>query len=401
MAPNPKQSPTQPLPERHPNVISVPFSRNKGQRASPGAVTVRRVKVRKAERWMVYQGRGKPRSFHDTQKAAEAEADRIRGEIARDGKAWVGMPAEQKSEVLAVVREVLKSGASIRHVWEEYRRAPNHTATTLLLQTIIDEYLELKERAGKVREYVATVRCALKAFVKSVGNVPIGQVTVKNIEAHLGALTVANRPTIRARISGLFKFAMRREYIAKNPCAMLDPLTHPPTIQPRIFTPKEIETCLEWFKTHPKAFPWFVLSTFCGLRPEEADKTTKADIHIKEGWLKVEAQTTKVRQRRVVYPRPEALHLLAIAMKRGRMPMAKVTRQRAMMGLRAKLKLKAWPKDATRHSCATYWLADGNDAANVAHMLGHSESVLKRHYAALATKDAAAKFWQMAAKVKF
>ncbi len=35
--------------------------------------------------------------------------------------------------------------------------------------------------------------------------------------------------------------------------------------------------------------------------------------------------------------------------------------------------MKAWPKDITRRSAASYWLAVGETAANGADSLGHSE----------------------------
>jgi len=79
---------------------------------------------------------------------------------------------------------------------------------------------------------------------------------------------------------------------------------------PAIFTVEQTGIALDWFrKEWTRALPWFLLSTFCGLRPEEALQTTHSDIHFDEGWIKVEAQTTKVRQRRIVYPKSEALEL--------------------------------------------------------------------------------------------
>ena len=48
-----------------------------------------------------------------------------------------------------------------------------------------------------------------------------------------------------------------------------------------------------------------------------------------------------------------------------------------------------------RHSAASYWLADCGSAATVATALGHSDSVLKKHYMALVTKADAEKFWKL------
>lgn len=142
---------------------------------------------------------------------------------------------------------------------------------------------------------------------------------------------------------------------------------------------------------------WFALSTFCGLRPEETDHIQKSQIHASEGWIRVEI--SKVKQRRVVYPTKEAMRLVKACMKLKGWPLTINQRRRAIRALRNRLGWKEWPKDITRHSAASYWLATSQSAASVAESLGHSESVLKRHYKALVTKKQALQFWAVAEKM--
>lgn len=109
----------------------------------------------------------------------------------------------------------------------------------------------------------------------------------------------------------------------------------------------------------------------------------------------MEAQTSKVRQCRPVYPKPEAMALLKAVLPKGRLPLHPQSRRRAIRGLREALGWKVWPKDITRHTAASMWLADCQSTAAVARSLGNSESILLRDYAALVTKEQAAKFWNM------
>jgi len=68
---------------------------------------------------------------------------------------------------------------------------------------------------------------------------------------------------------------------------------------PAILTVEQVKQCLDWLVgKRSRAFAWFVLTSFAGLRPEEAEKTSWHHINFDEGWVRVEAQTTKVRQRR-------------------------------------------------------------------------------------------------------
>ncbi len=140
------------------------------------------------------------------------------------------------------------------------------------------------------------------------------------------------------------------------------------------------------------------LATFCGLRPEEAERTTWDSIQIdgREAHVRVEAQTSKIRQRRIVTPLPAAVTWLKIAKESGSaLPLTHQSRRRTIRRLRDALGWKAWPKDVTRHTAASYWLAkDGNPLA-VAEQLGHSVAQLKSHYKALVTREDAERFWRL------
>jgi len=134
----------------------------------------------------------------------------------------------------------------------------------------------------------------------------------------------------------------------------------------------------------------------------------------------VEKQTTKVRLRRVVYPRPEAMAFLkwALAKKTGGvLPISSLAKKRLLAGqvrklpasvrlkrpprrrraegLRGALGFKTWPKDITRHTAASYWIGAGASVGEVAEALGNSESVLKRDYKALVTRAEAEEFWKV------
>jgi hypothetical protein len=107
----------------------------------------------------------------------------------------------------------------------------------------------------------------------------------------------------------------------------------------------------------------------------------------------------KVRQRRVVYPHATAMLWLKRAKERkAELPIARQPRRRAIRGLRTLLGFEKWPKDVTRHSAASYWLAETSTAAQIASALGHSEGVLRKNYLALVTKTEAQKFWKLKPK---
>jgi integrase len=69
-------------------------------------------------------------------------------------------------------------------------------------------------------------------------------------------------------------------------------------------------------------------------------------------------------------------------------------------GLRGALGFKVWPKDITRHTAASYWLAgEGETVKHVAKMLGHSESICESRYKAVKTQKEAEEFWRVVASI--
>jgi integrase len=140
------------------------------------------------------------------------------------------------------------------------------------------------------------------------------------------------------------------------------------------------------------------LTTLAGLRPEEAANTTWDNILLDGDapLVRVEAQTSKIRQRRIVYLHPTATAWLRHAKKkRAELPLVYQPRRRAQMAIRKVLGFEKWPQDITRHTAASYWLANTQDAASLAESLGHSVDVLKRHYRAIVTKEEAQRFWSI------
>ena len=361
-------------------------------------VTVAKRIVNGAKRWVVDwhpPGPRRKRTVFDSETAANTCAKKLRSDAHQNGKTWGGMSDSERIELLSVWLEAQAAGVSLREVWDRYRAKPTTVSSGLTLSKAIEELVTAKTAANRSADYVSNLELVLGQFAAGREQSAIDSVSLADIEGFLTSKSLASRPTLRARLSTLFKFAVRRGWCQGNPCARLEAITVPRR-PPTIFTIAQVKSCLKWLKAKaPGALPWFVLSTCCGLRPEEADKTGKSDIHFKEGWIKIEAQTTKVRQRRVVYPKPEAMRLLKSSLSNGRLQMPEVSRRRVIRSLREHLGFKVWPKDITRHSAASYWLADVRKAGEIAESLGHSEKILKSNYQALVTRENARLFWKL------
>ena len=335
------------------------------------------------------------RRFFTGRDSADVYAAELRGEAPSKRRRLLALPQDAVEKLLLIYDEADKRGVDLSSV-VNLVASTKEASSSVTLAAAISEIVAVKRASGLSERYLSTLKMILDHFAKGREQLPVSSICLDDIEKHLSSKRPASRSCLRGRISTLMRFAIRRGYYhLPNPCERLEPMKMPQRI-PHILTVEQVKVALQVFQDHPRPLAWFVLSTFAGLRPEEADNTSWDAINFEEGWICVEAQTTKIRQRRVVYPLPMVFKWLKVAKQLGaELPIYRITRTWDLHKLRGPLKFAKWPQDVTRHTAASMWLAHCGSAATVATALGHSESVLRRHYMALVTKADAEKFWAL------
>jgi len=359
-------------------------------------ITITKIPVRGVIKWQVrWTEAGRVhRKFFDTSTGADVFSANLRGDLLTQRKRLAALAQSDVEKLLLVHDEATKRGVDLTALLTLLQSAKDAPAAHSI-KAVMDEMDAAKRKAGRASDYLSSLVNICSMFCKGRERLDVGKFTLSDVEAFLDSKDIASRSTLRSRLSTLFKFAVRRGYRTDNPCDRLESITAPHK-SPDVFALKEVEKCLAWLMSNPRSLAWFVLSTFCGLRPEEAEQTTWKDINFEENWVRVEAQTTKVRQRRVVYPLPMAMKWLKLAKKKkAALPLSLKKRTKDRIKLRSVLGWEAWKQDVTRHTAASMWLAHCGSAATVATALGHSESVLRRHYMALVTKADAERFWAL------
>ena len=355
----------------------------------------------KKKRWCVsWHPAGEPRKrrYFKSKTEAESEAESVRLDLQLAGKVWT---AQERSEVIAVWSEIASKGLTLRDVWESYKLGGTARATGQKpLRVVIDELIVAKRAANRRESYTTHLKMFLNGFAKGRDMTPIGAVTTAAVESWIasrGYKKPSAMSTAKVRISTLFSFAVKRRYVASNPCDAIEAVSEDEKA-PVILSTHKAARCLVWTaKREPAYLAWLSLALLAGLRPEEADKIEWGDIDIERGTVRVDAEDTKVRCRRIVHPLPSAVAWLKSAQALGaRLPLPKSTRRRFQRRLRDRLWLAEWPHDVLRHTAASMWLAQIGDAGKVANELGNSERILKRHYRELVSREDAAKFWAMA-----
>ncbi len=130
----------------------------------------------------------------------------------------------------------------------------------------------------------------------------IGQVTGPMMEKYLSSPDIARRTKMNhlRLIVGLFKFAVRRKYLAKDALDELDAVEKPEAelTEIEIFPPRELREMLA--PARPEIVPWLAIAAFAGLGHAEWQRLDWSEINMAERHIEVPAVKSKTASRRLV-----------------------------------------------------------------------------------------------------
>lgn len=335
------------------------------------------------------------RSFHATRSEAESVAEKLMEQIRTSGEAWVSLSVREREKLIRVWREAQEAGLDLFDLVRAAKAAAPPSDVTL--ETAINDVVAVAIESRRTARYVKDLKGALGRFARGRQVQPITQISPQDIQSWLANPKWSDwtRRTYRQRLESLFAHALKHGWINHDPMAKV-PSVVVRQYTPCIFTVDQHKACLEFLEGSPRLLAWYVLSTMCGLRPEEAEQSTWESINFDEQLIRVEGQTSKRRLRRIVYPLPQALDWLRHAKAIGsELPLGWQKRRIDLDGLKALLKWERWPQDITRHTAASYWLAQTGDAIRLSRQLGHSVTTMEQRYLALVTRAEAERFWSI------
>ena len=357
-------------------------------------MTIREVIKHGAKRYCLDAGQidGKRRQFFFRSRR---EAEARRSELERDrkavGDAWAELPPRERADVVRVLAEMRVAGVTLGGVWQAYQSGQSGKAITLrTIGETIKELLAAKRQAKRREDYLTNLEIHLDGFAAGREGVAIASVGLSEVEDYLArAKSAGSRMTRLNRLSTLLSFAVRRGYLAANPCKLVDKIASE-WKAPAILTVEQCRSLMDAARNLDARFiPHISLCLFAGVRPGEARRLSWSDIDLKAGLLTIDADDSKTRSRRIVELPKACVEWLHLG---GDLP-AHNARHR-LAAIAASAGIHPWPRDGLRHSAASYWHALKGEVVT-ARNLGHSEAVLHRHYRALTTQIEARRFFAL------
>lgn len=320
----------------------------------------------------------------------------------KDAKAWVDrelpgileghrpLRAEEIAEYRAAVA-LLPVGIRLLDAVAAYRPA---SLSSVTIQTAYEQYLADKAAAGLRTKSLGGLRWSVGRLNAALGDRPVASVATADLLPLLDGLIPVTRDNFRRAWRTFFRWCMAAGFTERDPTAALSRI-RADVARPGIFTVPEVRALLHAAqRVHGGVLaPYLAIGLFTGIRTNALhrlpwDAFGPEHVH-------VDATVDKMRSDRYVEIRPNLAAWVAQYRGTGRIqPFGSQKFYQIMAQVKRAARLRSWPKNAMRHSFASYLLALVQDSGKVAHQLGQrSPDVLFQHYRALVTKaDAEAYF---------
>jgi integrase len=350
-----------------------------------------RDKNRPSYKWVLdLRAYGKGRMFFKTKWDAEQEQCRRRVLLQRQGDAALRLSQRDLADLITAKERLAEYGKTVSeaaefliHHEQKIRRC------NVTVKQLANEVIETKECDGRSERYLESLRGYLRRFSRDFGDRPIAAVTPEELDTWLRDLPYApkSRLNFRQHIGVLFSYAKQRRMISENP---IEFTTRPKIVDapPGILTAEETQALLEAAsRFEPDTVPMLAIGAFCGLRDSEVHRLNWSEVNLSRGFVEVTAAKAKSARRRLVPIQPNLSDWLR--------PYSALTGPVVAESYRGKVervrkwaRLTTWPRNALRHSFASYRLAATNDAPRVALELGYtSPHLLFQHYRELVSPE--------------
>jgi integrase len=329
------------------------------------------------------------RTFFSSEAEAIATAEQIARIRENEGAAGFAelSPSERRdaSEALAILSGFDATLVDCARHFTGWLISERERAAGPSVSDALDAYLIFKKsewQRGEIskltfQDLVSKANPARDYF----GDKRLSEIDRSAIEAFLAQLDLRPRGklNVKLKLGQFLNWSVREKLISSNPANAIK--VKVPGKDVEILSPVEAEAILR--TADAKMLPYLVLGMFAGLRPFEAQQILWSDIDFENQQITVRKEITKVRETRYVtiLPTLEAW-LLPVAKKTGRI----------FAGSRVNAR---WPKNALRHSFASYHLATNQNRSALAEELGNSIRIIRSNYRKAVSAKVAEQYWKI------
>jgi integrase len=343
------------------------------------------------------EGRKRKRLFFTSKSAADQELVRIKTKMRREGEDALRLSDATRIAALEGERRLAAFGKDLRYAIEFALKHLESAQKSVSISVLAGECLNEQKRIGRSAVHLTDLRNRYAAFCEAYGGTPTRTLTSEQVQDWLWNLKLSpvSVNNFRTRLGSLFGYAVKHGYMDRNPVESIEKMkvVDKPV---EILTVDELAALLE----HASAdvLPLLAIGAFAGIRTAELLRLNWQDINLKTGFLNVAAAKSKTAQRRLIKMEPCLQSWLApYSGKTG--PIFSGNNVFVFLNdVRGVAKAAGVriPKNALRHSFASYHIAKYQDAAKLALDMGHTTTkLIFSNYRELVTPEEAERYFNI------
>ena len=340
-----------------------------------------------------------------TLEAAKTHCQSLRTKQINEGLQGFALSPRQRDDAVQALN-LLGGKASLTGAAQSWLRL-HPTGDAVTVAQLFEQHVNDLRQRGRRARTIQTRKQFLARFSKDYGARAASSIIRDEVEQWL-TLRVPEKTfnTLRACLMAAFSFAFEKRLVDANPVSGIRPKQFD-RVEPHFWSAETVEDVIRAAagrdrKTAarqaamkvPPPEPWlpltpyFALSAFAGLRPDEVARMDWSNINFTGKLIRLPASASKVRRARLV-PMETALIAWLLPYKKTAGPItpspATIRRTRKSILVDTSLPAK-WPQDVLRHSFATHWMAVHAHEGRLAEILGNSPAIVQRHYKGLTTR---------------
>lgn len=355
--------------------------------------------------WMVdcrINGKGE-RFFFETAAEADTKADLKRLEKQQSGKEGVMLSEALRLAAMDAEKRLRSVGATITEAVDFFLAHARPGGGERTIAQVIEEFIAAKRTANRKETYLKIQTYVLSnVFGEVFGERKAQDVTAPEIEAWMNAQDWSGRTRLNyfSDVRNLFGFAVRRGYRPNNPMLVLEK----PSVmaaKPGVLTVQQASSLLSVAEAgEGEMLAAVALGLFAGLRTCELELIQWENIDLGARNIHITPEITKrvkgLNERDVEISENLLAWLAPVAKKSGPVAPPKSFDYR-LAKLAESSEIAVWPKNAMRHSFASYHLKHFKNAPLTATQLGHmgSTKTLFDKYQTRVTPADAARYWEL------
>jgi integrase len=263
------------------------------------------------------------------------------------------------------------------------------TLPRITVRDAVDKCLLQAEKDGKSKVRMHELDFYLDKFADSM-QCEVSALTPAIIKAYLVGLNVSARTKRNCQdiLTYFGRWVVLHGYLERGTNLLdgIDKYKKRRTGEIHIFTPAEISMLIE--KSSDELLPYIAIGAFAGLRGAEILRLDWSEVDLQDGFIEVKAENTKTDVRRLVPIKPNlAAWLRPLQEKSGPVCSLKSISNYFLRLVAAVNKVlpegvdpMVWKKNALRHSCISYRIAECADVARVADESGNSPAIIRTNY---------------------